>query len=900
MLLFGHLEDFVGQGLGFVRVFGLSTVASAVLVSCFLGTTARADSTPITFNNALVDAANRGNRVEVIRLLSDGAYVNSSGLFGITATMRATFNGHHPIVAYLLDNGADPNARDIAQATALHIAARKGHTDIAALLIKRGADVNTQDKDGWTPLMRAASFGHTDTVSLLLTSNANTELTNAWSQTALMVAALHGSQPVVDALLPHSSDTQHLLIAREYAASREHDSVVALFDRFADASAPEPPITNPSPSPLVIPLSLDADTEPPLPLEESEQPLSSEAAPSPSTPSAVDTPQDPDLSTNLSYSPNSIIPPHILDEMEAIEGVLKTTDTGVDATPDAEAFSLATDTALPPSFPPQATMPPPVAEVPVMPPSSPEPSVEVDAAAAAELAARVDAEIVELQEEVPEPAPQLEQLPWHIEPSGPSSHTQPIQQPPAQQQDSYVTTPSLPLVASGTQALDLYTSNTKASFLSLWQQTDTPYAGLYSSIEDMDSTPSQVHGGADVMEARTLPPTASPPHNPDTLAFPIYTFTLDQLIPVNKPFYFSEVATTLDLHNAGFIIKQLHTQFPALLDEHSVHVISPAPGSDTVGHRIHIGPFSSEERAWTFCQTLLAVGRECFPVQTLRLPPPIVQSLGLTPAIALEAPTSSTPTPPPTQPPLTPRDTAKATEPVFTPVPTPDNAVDYLIRIHSFAELPEAHRYANSIKEYEQLADATVRTLRLSSQTHANGFLLGPIHSRFHAHRICEVVEKDGKQCTVLRDVLQPVSTQVSHTSSVAVHYSNAPNASSPHTKSAQASSPVHAQVAPHTPQPEPTAVDASSTATVAVSPSSSYYFGYIGAFAQEQQANYYLDYLFQYHGDFIGANIPQLFAPGSHPHYRLYFGPFSSEATAQQFCSGLQARKISCTAGGQ
>ena len=181
----------------------------------------------------LVDAAERGDLSETIRLLDRGADANSRDQEGATALMKAAQNGHVQavevllargadpsltnqsgatalmwgvgnlrVVELLLDHGADPNAKPASGHTALVIAANSdGTSDVAKLLISRGADVNAASVRGFTPLQSAGFSADPALVQLLLEKGADAKAANRAGWTALHGAAAMGNLAIVQALL---------------------------------------------------------------------------------------------------------------------------------------------------------------------------------------------------------------------------------------------------------------------------------------------------------------------------------------------------------------------------------------------------------------------------------------------------------------------------------------------------------------------------------------------------------------------------------------------------------------------------------------------------------------------------------------------------------------------------
>jgi hypothetical protein len=101
-------------------------------------------------NEALLDAAKRGDIGGIRAALADGAQNLNGALFA------AAREGHATAAGYLVDRGADPHARDNCGDTPLHKAAMKSHTEVAALLLEKGAKLNARDNFGDTPLHKAA------------------------------------------------------------------------------------------------------------------------------------------------------------------------------------------------------------------------------------------------------------------------------------------------------------------------------------------------------------------------------------------------------------------------------------------------------------------------------------------------------------------------------------------------------------------------------------------------------------------------------------------------------------------------------------------------------------------------------------------------------------------------
>ena len=84
------------------------------------------------------------------------------------ALIDAAQRGNIESVKQHLDAGADVNAKDDSGWTPLHRAASKVHNKIAKLLIEEGADVNAVNKDGLAPL----DYAENETFGVLIDHGA--------------------------------------------------------------------------------------------------------------------------------------------------------------------------------------------------------------------------------------------------------------------------------------------------------------------------------------------------------------------------------------------------------------------------------------------------------------------------------------------------------------------------------------------------------------------------------------------------------------------------------------------------------------------------------------------------------------------------------------------------------
>jgi len=97
-------------------------------------------------NTALHEAAFKGNRELVERLIAAGAGVNRQNGAGKAPLHRAVSANHLLVVRTLLDNGAQVNLQDSLGYTPCHYAAFFGLRECTETLVEHGADLESLDK----------------------------------------------------------------------------------------------------------------------------------------------------------------------------------------------------------------------------------------------------------------------------------------------------------------------------------------------------------------------------------------------------------------------------------------------------------------------------------------------------------------------------------------------------------------------------------------------------------------------------------------------------------------------------------------------------------------------------------------------------------------------------------
>lgn len=165
-----------------------------------LATPTAANAAP-ALNDALQDAAARGDTTRVQTLIASGADINAQKDGRSTPLMTGTRNNRLETVKVLLTAGADVDLVHRDGFTAMMWAAEHGCTDIAILLLQANADVNRCLANGKTALSLAAQHGHIEIVKHLIgKSNAASRMD------AIAQAALENNTAIIRVLVEGGAD----------------------------------------------------------------------------------------------------------------------------------------------------------------------------------------------------------------------------------------------------------------------------------------------------------------------------------------------------------------------------------------------------------------------------------------------------------------------------------------------------------------------------------------------------------------------------------------------------------------------------------------------------------------------------------------------------------------------
>jgi ankyrin repeat protein len=179
----------------------------------------------------IADAAERGDRAAVARLIEQEPDVNAAQVDGATALHWAVYRQDAELAEILLRAGATVDAANRVGATPLQIAAIAGNATLISRLIRAGANAAQRGPSGETMLMFAARSGNPEALKVLVEAGADVNAReNLRGTTALMWAAEQRHPDAVRALLAAGADpalrSGGAGLPRNYMANRVNVRVV--------------------------------------------------------------------------------------------------------------------------------------------------------------------------------------------------------------------------------------------------------------------------------------------------------------------------------------------------------------------------------------------------------------------------------------------------------------------------------------------------------------------------------------------------------------------------------------------------------------------------------------------------------------------------------------------------
>jgi uncharacterized protein len=181
----------------------------------------------------VADAAQKGDRAAVQKLILQKADVNAPQVDGATALHWAIYRQDFELADALIRAGANVKAANRTGATPLAMAALYGNAPLIDRLIKAGADAKQKGPNGETMLMFAARNGNPQAIQVLLEAGAEVNARETIRGTTALMWAIEQKHPeAVKVLLAggadHSAKSGGAGLPRNYMANRVNLRAVEL------------------------------------------------------------------------------------------------------------------------------------------------------------------------------------------------------------------------------------------------------------------------------------------------------------------------------------------------------------------------------------------------------------------------------------------------------------------------------------------------------------------------------------------------------------------------------------------------------------------------------------------------------------------------------------------------
>jgi uncharacterized protein len=176
----------------------MKRVIGSLLLASALGFAAPAE---------VADAASRGDKAAIQKLVAQKANVNAAQADGATALHWAAFRSDKDMVDLLLKAGADPKVANREGSTPLWLASVNGDAAILTLLLNAGANVNEKLPQGRSPLMAASRTGNLAAMKVLIDKGADVNAAETLrGTTPIMWAADEGHEAAIQYLIDRGAD----------------------------------------------------------------------------------------------------------------------------------------------------------------------------------------------------------------------------------------------------------------------------------------------------------------------------------------------------------------------------------------------------------------------------------------------------------------------------------------------------------------------------------------------------------------------------------------------------------------------------------------------------------------------------------------------------------------------
>ena len=175
----GFTAAVVSVGIAVLALLAIAPVRAVPKYSALIQQSEPKSASVSPADQALFEAAEKGDVGAIGQLLNAGATVNCVIPGDGTPLIAAARNGHLAAVQLLLDRGGDPNLPVRGDGNPLIMAAREGHAEVVVLLLNRGAAIDQVVPGDENALIQASGEGHFPVVKLLVARGANVN-TRIW------------------------------------------------------------------------------------------------------------------------------------------------------------------------------------------------------------------------------------------------------------------------------------------------------------------------------------------------------------------------------------------------------------------------------------------------------------------------------------------------------------------------------------------------------------------------------------------------------------------------------------------------------------------------------------------------------------------------------------------------
>lgn len=157
------------------------------------------------YNDGLITMAERGDHINLSRLIDVGADINYANESGNTALHAAASIKIVTCTRKLLDAGATPNVMNKEKKTPLMIAAKYGFTATVRALINKGADVNLSSGN-ISAVSESINHEQTECVQLLLDAGVDVNFCDTQNRSLLYLAVVKNNRKIMKTLIDRGAN----------------------------------------------------------------------------------------------------------------------------------------------------------------------------------------------------------------------------------------------------------------------------------------------------------------------------------------------------------------------------------------------------------------------------------------------------------------------------------------------------------------------------------------------------------------------------------------------------------------------------------------------------------------------------------------------------------------------